>query len=361
MTRCRREPGGSARVDAPGSQTGYPLTVALAQFGQHPAPRYTIAHLSDPHLLAGGALQFDVVDTEAHLVRALDMLADVEVPPQAIIVSGDLADRGEAGAYVTVKRLVEGVAERLGASVIWAIGNHDDRAAYARVLFGEESTRPQDRVHELDGLRVVSLDTTVPGFHHGELEPDQLGWLRAVLSVAAPHGTLLVMHHPPLPTPLDRISQVIELDGQAALAELVRGSDIRAIISGHLHYPAYAVFAGVPVFTASAICSTMELAGRERTYGVRDGAQAIAMIHVFDSGAGGMPGAPVTHTVLPLLDAPLVVGRSFDDFGALETLSHEQRRALLSRHPERSGTGHTLRAEAWVGDAAGDQPVSSPG
>jgi 3',5'-cyclic-AMP phosphodiesterase len=294
-----------------------------------------IAHLSDTHLLAGGALQFESVDTEAHLVRALRVLAEVEVPPQAIVVSGDLADRGETAAYVRVKELVEGAAQTLGASVIWAIGNHDDRGAYSSVLFGEESTEPQDRVHDLDGLRVVSLDTTVPGYHHGELERRQLDWLAAVLSEPAAHGTVLVMHHPPLPMALDRVSHVIELDGQAELAGIIRGSDVRAIVSGHLHYPTYGSFAGVPVFTASAICSTMELAGPERTYGVRDAAQAIAMLHLFDAGAGGMPEAPVTHTVLPLVEAPLVVGRPFAEFAGLEPLSHAQRREMLSKHRER--------------------------
>lgn len=304
----------------------------LAQFGQYAAPRHVIAHLSDTHLLADGARQFQVVDTEAHLVRALGLLTQVETPPQAIIVSGDLADRGEPAAYIRVRELVEDTARTLNASVIWAIGNHDDRSAYSEVLFGTPSTEPQDRVHELDGLRIISLDTTVPGYHHGELEARQLEWLAAVLSSRSEQGTVLVMHHPPLPIALDRASQVIELDGQAELARVIRGSDIRAIVSGHVHYPTYGLFAGIPVFTASAICSTMELAGAGRTFGVRDAAQAIAMLHLFEVGLDGTADAPVTHTVLPLVDAPLVFGRQFAEFAGLEPLDHAQRRELLSKH-----------------------------
>ncbi|MGC9221900.1 MAG: metallophosphoesterase [Solirubrobacteraceae bacterium] len=304
----------------------------LAQFGQYPAPQYVIAHVSDLHLLAGGRLQFGTVNTEAHLVRALALLADVEEPPQAIIVSGDVADRGELEAYARAKELVESAAAKLDASVFWTIGNHDDRSAYSTVLFGQASTEPQDRVHQLGGLRVISLDTTFPGYHHGQLERKQLDWLANVLASPAADGSLLVMHHPPLPTGMDRISHIIELDDQAALAEILRGSDVRAIISGHVHYPLYGTFAGVPVFTASAVCSTMDLAGPDRSYGVRDAHQAIAMIHVFEHGAGGMPEAPVTHTVLPIAPAPLVVGRPFTEFARLEALSHEERRDLLSKH-----------------------------
>ena len=316
--------------------------MSLTQFGQYTAPRHVIAHVSDTHLLAGAALQFGSVDTEAHLRRALGRLIEVEMPPQAIIVSGDLADRGEHAAYARVKELVEQTANTLDAQVIWSIGNHDDRAAYSEVLFGTRSTEPQDRVHELDGLRVISLDTTVPGYHHGALEQRQLDWLAELLSRSAPHGTVLVMHHPPLPIALDRASQVIELDDQAALAGVIRGSDIRAIVSGHMHYPTYGLFAGVPVFTGSATCSTMELAGPDRSYGVRDAAQAIAILHLFDRGAGEMHEAPVTHTILPLVEAPLVIGRKFADFEGLDPLSHEQRRELLSKHHRRDGKDPTF-------------------
>lgn len=326
--------------------------MTLAQFGQYPAARFAIAHISDTHLLADGARQFGAIDTEPHLRRALELLGDLEQPPQAIIVSGDVADRGEVNAYRVAKQLVETAAGRLGARVFWTIGNHDDRRAYSSVLFGEESEAPQDRVHELDGLRIISLDTTLPGHHHGELEPGQRAWLKEVLSAPARHGTLLVMHHPPLAMALDRVSHVIELDGQAALADVLRGSDVRAILSGHLHYPIYSTFAGIPVFTASATCSTMVLAGPERSYGVHDSGQAIAMLHLFDAGAGGMPEAPVTHTVLPLAQAPLVIAHRFAEFAALEQMTHAQRRELLSRHRDRDATDDDGRVHAWLDDAA---------
>ncbi len=331
--------------------------MTLAQFGQYPAPRFAIAHISDTHLLGGGALQFGAVDTAPHLRRALELLGDLEEPPQAIIVSGDVADRGERDAYLVAKQLVEAAAARLDARVFWAIGNHDDRRAYSSVIFGAESDAPQDRVHELDGLRIVSLDTTLPGHHHGELEPGQRAWLQGILATPAEHGTVLVMHHPPVPMALDRISHVIELDGQSELAPVLRGSDVRAILSGHLHYPIYSSFAGIPVFAASATCSTMELAGAGRTYGVRDAGQAIAMLHLFDAGSGGMAEAPVTHTVLPLAQAPLVVAHRFEEFAQLESMTHGQRRTLLSRHPDRDRDG---RAHAWLDAAAGAGSGDAP-
>ena len=58
------------------------------------------------------------------------------------------------------------------------MGNHDERAPYARGLFGSDDDGCQDRAYDVGGLRVLALDTSVPGYHHGDLTDDQLGWLR---------------------------------------------------------------------------------------------------------------------------------------------------------------------------------------
>jgi 3',5'-cyclic-AMP phosphodiesterase len=226
----------------------------VEQPGQYPDPTHAIAHLSDPHLLAGGALQYGHVDTEARLSAALTRLGRLDPAPQALAFTGDLADKAEPKAYLRLRELVEPVADAIGAQVVWVMGNHDERAAYSRQLFDAESVTTQDRVHDVAGLRVVSLDSTVPGWHHGELRPEQLAWLADVLADPAPHGTLLAMHHPPIPVPMMRIAEIIELKDQQPLADVVAGSDVRAIIGGHFHFTSHSTFAGIPVSVASATC-----------------------------------------------------------------------------------------------------------
>ena len=100
--------------------------------------------------------------------------------------TGDLADRGEPDAYARLREIVEPVAADLGAQVVWVMGNHDERAPYARGLFDADDDGPQDRVYDVDGLRIVSLDTSVPGYHHGELCDAQLDWLARRAEHAAP-------------------------------------------------------------------------------------------------------------------------------------------------------------------------------
>jgi Icc protein len=246
----------------------------------------------------------------------------VDPAPQVLVLTGDLADRGEPDAYRRLREIVEPAAEAMGAEVVWTMGNHDEREPYARGLFGESGDRPQDRVHEVDGLRIVALDTSVPGYHHGTLEPEQLEWLADVLATPAPHGTLLAMHHPPIPVPMMRVAELIELLDQDRLADVVRGTDVRGILGGHFHFSTYSTFAGVPVSVASSTCYTTDPAPMDRLVSGVDGDQAVTMVHAYDD--------RLVHTVVPVAASPEVTGIPRDLLPQLEAISVEEAREIAS-------------------------------
>jgi 3',5'-cyclic-AMP phosphodiesterase len=293
------------------------------QYGQYPAPRFTVAHLSDVHLLAHGVKQYGAVEPEDGLKQALVRLGRLDPVPQALVFTGDLADRGEPDAYKRLRELVEPAAESLGAQVVWVMGNHDARAPYAQGLFDSDDDGPQDRVHEVGGLRIVALDTSLPNYHHGELTDDQLDWLRDVLATPAEHGTILAMHHPPIPVPTLEPAAIIELMDQDRLADVVRGSDVRQILGGHFHYSSHSTFAGIPVSVASASCYTTDPAPFDRLISGVDGHQAFNTVHVYDD--------RIVHTVIPVFDAPEVTGQPGAMREVLDALSAEERREIISR------------------------------
>jgi Icc protein len=285
--------------------TGY--TAAYAR------PDHFILHLSDTHFLAGDRMLYDSVDSEARLAELFVRLEASGARPEAIVFTGDLADHGEPEAYAKLRAIVDPAAARLGAQVIWVMGNHDDRGAFREELLGQlPSTRPVDRVYDVNGLRIITLDSTVPGHHHGEVTDAQLDWLAEELAEPAPHGTILAMHHPPIPSVQD-LAVLVELRDQSPLAEVLRGSDIRSIIAGHLHYSTTATFAGIPVSVASATCYTQDLAGQTGATMPRDGAQSYNLIHVYDE--------TVLHTVVPVSSTP-----------ALAFVSAEETAQILARH-----------------------------
>ncbi len=267
---------------------------------EYPAPERVLLHLSDTHLRATGSRLFDAVDAHDRLKRALEVIAASGITPDGIVFTGDLVDLGEEDAYRELRELVEPFAATLNTRVFWVMGNHDDRAHFRRQLLDEQHDAdyaPIDRVDELDGLRVITLDSSVPGAHHGEVTDAQLRWLADALATPAPLGTILAMHHPPVPSVLP-LAASVELRDQPRLAAVLRGTDVRAIIAGHLHYSTFATFAGIPVSVASSTCYAQDLTVPVGGTRPQDGAQAFNMIHIYDD--------TVVHSVVAV-DAPAIL------------------------------------------------------
>jgi len=319
------------------------MTPELPQFGQYPPATSLIVHLSDTHFLADSAALYGTVDTDGSVTQAMAQLERSGLRPAAIVLTGDIADRGEADAYRRVREIVETTAERLGSAVVWVMGNHDDRATFRSTLLREvapaelsvecHSTdqtsvecrsidQPVDQVFEIDGLRIIALDTSVPGYHHGELTSDQLDWLAEILRTPAARGTLLAVHHPPVPTPLPLMS-ILELREQQRLADVIAGSDIRAILGGHLHYATTGLFAGIPVSVAAATCYTMDVTAPTRELTGVAGGTSLNLVHVYDD--------QIVHSVVPIgaFDIATRFPASFLDH--MESLSDDERREAFSR------------------------------
>lgn len=296
------------------------------QMGQHPRPSHVIAHISDIHALADGNPLFGRVDTMRHLSIALEQLEASGVQLDAIVFTGDVADRGEADAYRRVREVVAPAARRMGSTVVWCMGNHDARAAFREELLrGPASTEPVDSVHEVNGLRIIALDTSVPGFHHGEIEQAQLDWLSDILNRPAPHGTILALHHPPVPTPV-AVLDILELRDQHLLADAIRGTDVRAVLAGHVHYQSSGACGGVPVFVAGATSYTMDLSAPIGELHGIDGGQAFSLIHVH-------PGQLV-HSSVPLGSFEQVSGIGADFLARMQSLDQNGRTEAFSRMPD---------------------------
>lgn len=272
-----------------------PLSIRVAEY---PRPKHFLLHFSDTHLIAGEGELYGDVDANTLLTQIFAELEASGARPEAMIFTGDIADTGEVDAYKRIKQMVDPVAEKLGSEVIWAMGNHDDRSNFRKHLLNQsESTEPIVSSHDINGLRILVIDTSVPGHHYGEISEDQLTWLAAQLATPAPDGTILALHHPPVPAVLD-MAMTVELRDQYKLAEVVRGTDIRSIIGGHLHYSSTATFAGIPVSVASSTCYTQNLnVPVGGTFG-RDTGQSFNLMHVYPE--------TILHSVVPIGTGNLV-------------------------------------------------------
>lgn len=297
------------------------------QFGMHQPAHRTLVHISDTHLLAGGARLHDRFAVEDNLRRALRRVEQTGISPDALVFTGDLTDLGEPDAYARLRSIVEPFAAQLEAPIAWVAGNHDERPQMRRDLLDEEpSEKPIHHTWDLDGLRLIALDSTVPGWHHGDLDETQLEWLAAELAEPAPFGTILALHHPPLPSHVPMFD-ILELRGQDRFAEVIEGSDVRAVLAGHLHYSMHGTFAGVPVSVAAATCYTMDVAREPQRVNGMDAGQAFNLVHVYDD--------TITHTVVPVDGADPAGAFSPEFYARLAAMTPDERLEAFSRKPGR--------------------------
>ncbi|MHB1129062.1 MAG: metallophosphoesterase family protein [Ilumatobacteraceae bacterium] len=175
----------------------------------------TIVVFSDSHLARIPA------DTEHGPDRRLEQAIELARPyqPDLVLLTGDIADDASSEAYERTKTMVS----ELGSPIIAIPGNHD-RADTVSDAFG------RTRETNVANWRIVTLDTTIAGREHGRVD------VHAAMTALGPdtgQPTVLAMHHPPITT---STHPWFQLDGATQfVAALSQRSDVRCVITGHLH------------------------------------------------------------------------------------------------------------------------------
>ncbi|UAJ79568.1 metallophosphoesterase [Leifsonia sp. ZF2019] len=218
-----------------------------------------ILHLSDTHLFSAGRLHYGQVDTLAALDRTLARAGSLDTL-DLVAATGDLSDDGGEQSYRLLASRLAPFASDRGADLVYAMGNHDLRAGFEAVLGARETVTLRH------GFRIVTLDTSVPGAGYGALDTDQLDRLAGILAVPAPHGTIVALHHPPVPAS-SALLAALELSNPEALLDVCAGGDVRLILGGHYHHALAAQARGIPVVVAPGVANSSDplaAAGTER-------------------------------------------------------------------------------------------------
>lgn len=205
-----------------------------------------IVQITDSHILEPGLLWKGRVDTAAALRAAV---ARVNAhAPDLVVHTGDVTEDGTPAQCALAAEILGG----LRAPLRVLPGNHDDRDALRAAFPGQPWEGPGlNFVIEVEGLRVLGLDTLDPGQTSGRLDAARLGWLAEALAGERP--TLLFAHHPPCALGLPMMD-AWPFEGGDALAALLEGRrDVLRIACGHVHAQVDAHFAGTLVSACPAL------------------------------------------------------------------------------------------------------------
>jgi 3',5'-cyclic-AMP phosphodiesterase len=203
-----------------------------------------LAQISDLHVMPKGQLAYGRVDTAPMLREAIAHLNRLDPQPDAVLITGDLADKGERTAYEHLREILAD----LKAPFYVIPGNHD-RVDEFRRSFSDQPYLPATGafiLYAIDTLplRLVALDSVVQGRTRGTVCDERLAWLDRTLAARPDAPTLVMMHHAPFVTGLRHIDEV----GMERVGELeqviARHPQVQRVLCGHVHRSTQIRFGG---------------------------------------------------------------------------------------------------------------------
>jgi Icc protein len=218
-----------------------------------------LAQISDMHLVPPGRRLLDRIDTAGCLGRAVTHLNRLSPRPDFLLATGDLTDDGSAASYQLLRRTLDALAMPYAVMP----GNHDNRG-HLRKTFGDRTPfLPDDEFlhYVLDDLplRIIALDTVVPGNEGGTLCAGRLAWLADRLAEQADKPTMIAMHHPPFISGIDDMDAINCRNSSELGAIVLRHPQVERIVCGHIHRPITVRWNGTVVTTAPSTAHQVAL------------------------------------------------------------------------------------------------------
>lgn len=218
-----------------------------------------IAQLSDPHLRPRNVLYQGLVDSNAMFEAAIRHLNSLSPQPDVVILSGDVVDAGMPAEYAVAREMLAAIRQPL----LVIPGNHDEREAF-RQSFSERGYLPASGplhfvADQYGPVRIIGLDVTIPGLHHGDMDDAAVDWLENALSREPDRPTLIMMHQPPFASGIGYIDAYWCRHGERLAAVVARYPAVERIVCGHVHRFMQVRFGGTMLCTAPSTTTAIAL------------------------------------------------------------------------------------------------------
>jgi len=202
-----------------------------------------IAQISDIHAIDGAS--------SLGVLERLSFWLDA-IRPDAIIISGDLADAPHAIGY----KLLGDILADMTSPIYMIPGNADNRdlmrAAFPEVGYWPDFG-PMNFAVTLDRrVRLIGFDVTVPGQHYGDALPGLL-WLGETLQAEPDLPTLIMMHQHPFPSGIAELDENMCRNVDKFPALLAAAPNVLAVVCGHGHRPIFSRLGAVPAMMCSSL------------------------------------------------------------------------------------------------------------
>jgi 3',5'-cyclic AMP phosphodiesterase CpdA len=244
-----------------------------------------IAQLSDTHIRPAGQLYQGVVDSNRMFQDAVEHVYGLDRRPDLILLTGDLVDHGKPAEYLHARDMLS----RLDIPYLVIPGNHDHRENF-RAAFADHAYLPAEGpLHyciDQYPVRIVGLDSCVPGKHHGHIDGAGLEWLARVLEKDTRKPTMIMMHHPPFATGIPYMDEYGCFEAGRLAAVVERFGNIEMLVCGHVHRPMLRRWAGTVACSCPSTTTEIDLQLNPLARPQSHVGPRACMLHLFDAGHG---------------------------------------------------------------------------
>ncbi len=219
-----------------------------------------ICQITDLHVRPFGMACSRVSETNAMTERALRAIAEFRPTPDVVVITGDLTECGRDDEYDMIAEMLR----RILKMPVYAIpGNHDRRDKFrTKLAYLPGVTSDPHFVQyavEEHPVRLVMLDSVVPGAGHGLLCEDRLRFLDETLAAQPHKPTIVALHHPPFLCGIGHMDAINLRNAEAFAAVIARHPQVERILCGHHHRPVVARVAHAIATIAPSVSHQVEM------------------------------------------------------------------------------------------------------
>lgn len=205
-----------------------------------------LIHITDTHIFKDKNELLHGVKTFSKLKGVIQHIKEGTKDIDGIIITGDLSEDGSTESY----QLINEVLEELSFPSFWLPGNHDNFENIPKEL----AQRSVFKSIEQGNWQLIFLDTVVEGEDHGILSEKELQRLDLFLNENHEKQILICMHHHPVDVQSEFIDS-IGLKNKDDFWEILSSySNIKGILSGHIHQEFNKKINGISIFSSPSTC-----------------------------------------------------------------------------------------------------------